>query len=87
MTAITVKKLVELIKGADYIDKKRKKYWLSMIPKMTVNELEELATIIANSELEKKHLEESEGYIVAGMATIFAALNENAVKQAEKDLK
>jgi hypothetical protein len=87
MTTITVKKLIELIKGADYIDKKRKKYWLSMIPKMTINELEELVTIIANSELEKKHLEESEGYIVAGMVTIFAALNENAVKQAEKDIK
>lgn len=84
MTTITVKKLIKLIKGADYINQKQKKYWLNMIPKMTINELEELATIIANSELEKKHLEESEDYIIAGMASVFTALNENAIKQSNK---
>lgn len=87
MTTITVKKLIELIKNADYLDKKQKATWEQNIPKMTLDELEELATIIASAELEKKVMNENKDYIIAGMASIYTALNENAIKLANKDTK
>jgi len=84
---MTVKDLINKIQKVDYLSKEEKQRWISLIPKMDIKELEELAGIVLETEKEKERMTNIRDFMLGGMTAAFTAINEGIIKHTEENSK
>ena len=83
---MTLQQLIKYIENANYLNETQKKLWLRMIPKMSVEHLEKLASIINWAEVKSENLSKKKDSAVIAMAEVLKAINTFANKKAKKSV-